>query len=258
MSVPPTRAVTLSAVIITKNEADAIGACLESLAFADELLVVDSGSADDTVGIATRLGARVIHQDWLGYGPQKHFAVAAAANDWVLCIDADERVTPALRESIGAALAAPTHQAYRFARCNRFLGRWLRHGEGYPDWSLRLFDRRAAQWSRDPVHEKVVANGSVGTLPGDLQHESAETLASYLEKNNRYTSLQAQAMRDAGRSTNAARLVLSPLARFLKFYFLRLGFLDGAAGFAHIAIGCFNTFLKNAKLMELQRSRGRP
>jgi glycosyltransferase involved in cell wall biosynthesis len=258
MSPPPMRTTGLSAVIITKNEADAIGACLESLAFADELLVVDSGSTDDTVDIAARLGARVIHQDWLGYGPQKHFAVGAATHDWVLCVDADERVTPALRESIAAALAAPTHHAYRFARCNRFLGRWLRHGEGYPDWSVRLFDRRTAQWSRDPVHEKVIATGSVGTLAGDLQHESAETLASYLEKNNRYTSLQAKAMRDAGRSTNVARLVLSPLARFVKFYFLRLGFLDGAAGFAHIAIGCFNTFLKNAKLMELQRSRGRP
>jgi glycosyltransferase involved in cell wall biosynthesis len=257
MSDPPIRAGGLSAVIIAKNEADAIGACLESVAFADELLVVDSGSTDDTLGIATRLGARVVHQDWLGYGPQKHFAVGAARHDWVLCIDADERVTPALRESITAALAAPTHRAYRFARCNRFLGRWLRHGEGYPDWSLRLFDRRTAQWSRDPVHETVVATGPVGTLAGDLQHDSAETLASYLEKNNRYTSLQAQAMRDAGRRTGVARLVLSPLARFLKFYFLRLGFLDGAAGFAHIAIGCFNTFLKNAKLMEVQR-RGRP
>lgn len=258
MSTPAAERVRLSAVIITKNEADAISACLESLAFADELLVVDSGSTDDTVGIATRLGARVIHQDWLGYGPQKAFAVGTAAHDWVLCIDADERVTPALRESITAALAAPTREAYRFARCNRFLGRWLRHGEGYPDWSLRLFDRRAAQWSRDPVHEKVVPTGPVGTLAGDLQHESAETLASYLEKNNRYTSLQAQALRDAGHSTNAARLVLSPLARFLRFYFLRLGFLDGAAGFAHIAIGCFNTFLKNAKLMELERRKGRP
>jgi len=258
MSVLSMRAVRLSAVVITKNEADAIGACLASLAFADELLVVDSGSTDDTVGVAARLGARVLHQDWLGFGPQKHFSVGAASHDWVLCIDADERVTPTLRESIVAALSAPTHQAYRFARCNRFLGRWLRHGEGYPDWSLRLFDRRAAQWSRDPVHEKVVATGPVATLAGDLQHESAETLASYLEKNNRYTSLQAQAMRDAGRRTNAARLLLSPLARFLKFYFLHLGFLDGAAGFAHIAIGCFNTFLKNAKLMELQRRGGRP
>ncbi len=258
MSVPSTGPVRISAVIIAKNEAEAIGACLESLAFADELLVVDSGSTDDTVGIAQRLGARVIHQDWLGYGPQKQFAVDAAAHDWVLCVDADERVTPALRESIGAALAAPTHHAYRFARCNRFLGRWLRHGEGYPDWSLRLFDRRTARWSRDPVHEKVIATGPVATLKGDLLHESAETLASYLEKNNRYTSLQAKALRDAGRGTSVARLVLSPFARFVKFYVLRLGFLDGAAGFAHIAMGCFNTFLKNAKLMELQRSRGRP
>lgn len=258
MSVAATGAVRLSAVIIARDEADAIGACLDSVAFADEVLVVDSGSTDDTVGIATRSGARVVHQPWLGYGPQKRFAVAAATHDWVLCIDADERVSADLRASVVAALAAPACRAYRFPRCNRFLGRWLRHGEGYPDWSLRLFDRRAAQWSDESVHEKVVATGPVGTLAGDLLHESAETLASYLEKNNRYTSLQAQAMADAGRRTSAARLVLSPLARFVKFYVVRLGFLDGAAGFAHIAIGCFNTFLKNAKLMELQRSKGRP
>jgi len=258
VSGPETAAARLSAVVIAKDEAESIGACLESLAFADELLVVDSGSTDDTVAIATRLGARVVHQDWLGYGPQKRFAVGLAAHDWVLCVDADERVSPALRASLTAALGSPMHRAYRCARRNRFLGRWLRHGEGYPDWSLRLFDRRAAQWSDDAVHEKVVCGGPAGTLAGDLLHESAETLASYLEKNNRYTSLQAQALAAAGRRTNAARLVLSPLARFVKFYVFRLGFLDGAAGFAHIAIGCFNTFLKNAKLMELQRRGDRP
>ena len=243
----------LSAVVIARDEAEAIGACLDSVAFADEIVVVDSGSVDATVAIAAARGARVIHQAWLGFGPQKRFAVAAAAHDWVICIDADERVSPELRASIERALAAPASRAYRFARRNRFLGRWLRHGEGYPDWSLRLFDRRAARWSDDTVHEKVVADGPVGTLAGDLLHESAETLASYLEKNNRYTSLQAQALLAAGRRTNAAKLVLSPLARFIKFYVARLGFLDGAAGFAHIAIGCFNSFLKNAKLMELQR-----
>lgn len=244
-------------MVIARDEADAIEACLASVAFADERLVVDSGSSDGTVDIARRCGARVLHQDWLGYGPQKRFAVAQAAHDWVLCIDADERVSPELRAAITGALAAPRHRAYRFARRNRFLGRWLRHGEGYPDWSLRLFDRRAARWTDAAVHEKVVADGPVGTLAGDLLHESAETLASYLEKNNRYTSIQAESLWAEGRRAHPARLILSPLARFLKFYVFRLGMLDGLAGLVHIAIGCHNTFVKNAKLIELAR-RGRP
>ncbi len=247
----------LSCVIITQDAAGALPAALASVSWCDEIVVVDSGSADDTVAIAKRAGARVVHQPWLGFGPQKRFAVACARNDWVLCIDADERVSPELRAAIDRALAAPAGGAYEFARCNRFLGRWLRHGEGYPDWSLRLFDRRTAGWSEDAVHEKVVAQGPVRRLAGDLLHESAETLASYLHKQNRYTSLQAETAFAAGRRASVARLLFSPLARFLKFYVLRLGFLDGAAGLVHIAIGCQNTFLKTAKLLELQR-RGAP
>lgn len=250
--------VPLSAVVITRDEAGAIEACLRSLRFADEVLVVDSGSTDGTPELARGLGARVLHQDWLGYGPQKRMAVAAAAHDWVLCVDADERPDARLRASIETALREPAAAGYRFARCNRFLGRWLRHGEGYPDWSLRLFDRRHAQWSDDPVHERVLCRGPVATLTGDLLHESAQSLAAYLEKNNRYTSLQAEGQFAAGRRASAARVVLSPLVRFLKFYLLRLGFLDGLPGFVHIAIGCHNTFARNAKLLELERRGGRP
>jgi len=141
------------------------------------------------------------------------------------------------------------------ARCNRFMGHWLRHGEGYPDWSLRLFDRRHARWSDDPVHEKVLANARPARLSGDLLHESAETLDRYLDKQNRYTTLQAEAMRAAGKHASLVRLVLSPLARFIKFYVIRLGFLDGKAGLVHIAIGCMNSFNKYAKLLALQRTR---
>jgi hypothetical protein len=143
------------------------------------------------------------------------------------------------------------------ARRNRFLGRWLAHGEGYPDWSPRLFDRKHARWSDDAVHEKVLYAVTPGTLEGDLLHDSAEDLAVYLEKQNRYTSLAARQLYERGRTAGAAELVLSPVVRFLKFYVLRLGFLDGVPGLVHIAIGCMNSFHKYAKLIELH-SAGKP
>ncbi|MDP3033231.1 MAG: glycosyltransferase family 2 protein [Rhodocyclaceae bacterium] len=294
----------LSAVLITRNAALQLPACLASLAFCDEVLVVDSGSDDDTVALARQQGARVIETHWRGFGPQKQFAVEQAAHDWVLCIDADERVSERLRESVLAALAAvppaPTFKkhagppqvflgplggqgrrpqdsrrlvprsgmrllrterrkaalpggdflAYRFARCNRFMGRYLRHGEGYPDWSLRLFDRRQAHWSDDVVHEKVLTDAPVGVLPGDLLHDSAESLENYLAKQNRYSSLAAEAALAHGKRTSTAHLLLSPLLRFVKFYVLRRGFLDGVPGLVHILIGCGASFAKHAKMRQ--------
>jgi len=251
----PSRA-PLSVVLIAKNAASQIEACLESAAFADEIVLVDSGSSDATCDLAARRGARVVHKEWLGFGPQKQFAVEQARHDWVLCLDADERVSPALRQSIERALAAPAAPVYRMARCNRFLGRWLRHGEGYPDWSPRLFERRSARWSDDVVHEKVLYAVTPGTLAGDLLHESAEDLARYLDKQNRYTTLAAEQLYERGRSAGAFSLIASPLVRFFKFYVLRLGFLDGVAGLVHISVGCMNSYLKYAKLIELRRARG--
>lgn len=244
----------LSAVIITLNAASQIEACLESVSFAHERIVVDSGSTDNTVELARRHGARVIHQDWLGYGPQKRFGVAQASHDWVLSLDADERVSDELRESIRHELATPHVHAYQFPRRNRFMGRWLRHGEGYPDWSLRLFDRRYAIWSDDAIHEKVLASGPVGRLSGDLLHESEQGIDDYLAKQNRYTTLQAEQLYAHGKRAGVGKLVLSPVLRFIKFYFFRLGFLDGVPGLVHIALGCFNSFTKYAKLAALGRA----
>ena len=246
----------LSVAIITLNAAAQLEACLRSVHFADEIVVVDSGSTDGTQELAERCGARVIAQPWLGFGPQKQFAVEAAQHDWVLCLDADERVSPELQAAIESTLQQPATGAYRFARCNRFLGRYLKYGEGYPDWSLRLFDRRQARWSDDAVHEKVVSQASVGTLPGDLLHDSAETLAAYLTKQNRYTSLAADMAWQAGKRASFGRLAFSPIVRFVKFYLLRQGFRDGLPGLIHIAIGCMNSFLKYAKMLERQRTDG--
>ena len=243
----------LSAVIITMNSAAVLEPCLKSVAFADEILVVDSGSTDNTVSLAESYDARVIRQAWMGYGQQKDFGVSHARHDWVLCVDSDERVSDSLRQSLEKVLVQPSHAAYRMARCNRFMGRWLRHGEGYPDWSVRLFDRKRGRWSDDTVHEKVIVDGTVGTLDGDLLHESEQGLAAYVEKQIRYTDLQARTLIRAGGQMKPSQLVFSPLVRFLKFYVLRGGFRDGLPGFVHIAIGCFTAFLKYAKALELQR-----
>ena len=257
----------LSLVIIARDAAHELADCLASAAFAAEAIVVESGSSDDTAAVAARSGARVIAHAWEGFGPQKNFAVAQARHDWVLCLDADERVTPELEAAIralfagaepaAAAYTQPAAAAYTIARRNRFLGRWLAHGEGYPDWNIRLFDRRRARWSNDVVHEKVVADGPAATLYGDLLHASAESIDAYIAKQNRYTSAQAAAMHARGERASAAQMMLSPAARFVRFYVLKLGFLDGVAGFAHIAIGAFASFLKYAKLRALQEG-GRP
>ena len=246
----------LSVVLITQNAAAQLPECLASVAFADDVVVVDSGSRDGTAELAARYGTRVVMKEWLGFGPQKQFAVEQAAHDWVLCLDADERVSPELAASMVRALAAPKALLYRMARRNRFLGRWLHHGEGYPDWSPRLFDRRHARWSNDAVHEKVLPASPgtpIGTLAGDLLHESAEDLGHYLEKQNRYSTLAAEELHRRGQRAGLAELALSPLLRFMKFYLLRLGFLDGLPGLAHISIGCMNSFAKYAKLIELQK-----
>ncbi len=247
----------LSLIVITRDAAHELAECLASAPFAAEAVVVDSGSSDDTVAVAARCGARVIPHPWEGYGAQKNFAVGQARHDWVLCVDADERVTPELAAAIAALFArgSPAAAAYAVARRNRFLGRWLAHGEGYPDWNVRLFDRRRARWTDDPVHEHVVATGPVVRLAGDLKHASAESLEAYIAKQNRYTTLQAQAMHARGERAGALVVAASPLARFFRFYVVKLGFLDGVAGFAHIAIGAFASFLKYAKLRALA-SRG--
>ena len=244
----------LSAVLITRNAAAVLAPCLESLAFADEIVVVDSGSSDGTAEIARRYGARLVQKEWLGFGQQKQYAVDQAQHDWVLCLDADETVSPQLAASIQAALAAPVSPVYRMPRRNRFLGRWLSHGEGYPDWSPRLFNRMNARWSDDLVHEKVLYAVTPGTLQGDLMHDSADDLTAYLERQNRYTTLAARQAYELGRSAGFFHILMSPVVRFFKFYVFRLGFLDGMPGLMHISIGCMNSYLKYAKLIELRKA----
>ncbi len=244
----------VSVVIIAYNEAVRLSACLRSVKFADEIVLVDSGSTDGTVELAESQGCRVVRQTWLGFGRQKQFAVQQASHDWVLCLDADERVSAELRTNILKLLAQPPlRKAYRMPRCNYFMGRWLRHGEGYPDPVLRLFDRRYAAWSDDPVHEKVLTAMPLGELNGDLLHESQDTLDHYLTKQNRYTTLQAERLHQQSVTVSAAKIIFSPAFRFIKMYVFRLGFLDGMPGLIHILIGCWNSAMKYAKLYSLSR-----
>jgi glycosyltransferase involved in cell wall biosynthesis len=244
----------VSAVVITLNEARNIEACLASVAWASEVLVVDSGSTDDTVALARRAGARVLVNTWPGYSAQKNFAAGQALHDWIFSIDADERVTPELAAELQAAAASPAgHAGFRVPRVTWHLGRWIRCTDWYPDYQLRLYDRREASWNGRPVHESVKAQGPVRDLLNELQHYAYRDVAHHLDTINRYTSLAAIQMYDEGRRTSLAELALHPPAAFLRNYVLRGGIRCGAAGFIISAMNTFYVFMKFAKLWTLQK-----
>lgn len=245
--------IPITVTIITKNAATTLERCLHSVSWADEVLVIDSGSSDATLEIARHLATRVEHHDWPGYGAQKRYAAEQASHDWVLSIDADEWLSSELANSIQTLLSDKPAKAGYLINCrNQFMGRWLLHGEGYPDPHLRLFDRRCGNWQERPVHEQVLITGQLGQLKGDLLHESAQSLESYIAKQNYYTQLQANLLWQEGRTFTTSQMILRPLWRFIRLYFFKRGFLDGVPGLVHISIGCFNTFIKYAKLRELQ------
>lgn len=230
---PETSHPRLSACIITLDEADRIDACLDSLAFCDEIVVVDSGSRDGTRERAEAKGARVLQHAFSGYRAQKDFAVQAAAHDWVLCLDADERVTPPLRAAIEAARDRGFDGAagFRFARATEYFGAFLRHGNAYPDRVLRLFDRRHGGWRGGrEIHEHASVDGTLATLPGDLEHRAYRSLGDQLRRLENYARLMAADMHARGRRAHWWNLLLNPFWRFVRGYVLRAGFLDGWRG----------------------------
>jgi glycosyltransferase involved in cell wall biosynthesis len=249
----------ISACIITLDEADRIGACLDSLAFCEEVVVVDSGSTDATCDIAAARGARVIGHAFEGYRAQKDFAVRAACHDWVLCLDADERVTPALRASIEAARDAGFAGAagYRCARATEYFGAFLRHGNAYPDRVLRLFDRRRGGWRGDrEIHEHVSVDGAPATLAGDLEHVAYRSLDDQLARYRRYATMMAAHMHARGRRARMTDLVTHPAWRFVRGYLLRAGFLDGWRGFLFACLEADYVREKFARLWLLQNRDG--
>lgn len=240
--------VPVSVTIITKNEAAHIEACLASVAWADDILVVDSHSTDDTVARASRAGARVILRDWPGYAAQKNFAASEARHDWILSIDADERVTPDLAREIQALNPPEAQSGYRVPRVTWHLGRWWKTTDWYPDFQLRLYDRRRARWTVRRVHESVEADGPVATLTHDLQHYAYRDISHHLATMDRYTTLAADEMFEAGRRAGLVDIALHPPAAFLRNYLLRRGCLDGTAGLIVSAMNAHYVFLKFAKL----------
>ncbi|MBI4575032.1 MAG: glycosyltransferase family 2 protein [Planctomycetes bacterium] len=242
----------VSACIITLDEERNIRACLESVAFVDEVVVVDSRSADRTVEICREFTDRVIVRDFPGHVEQKNHAVGEARNDWVLCVDADERVSEALRASIEAALAADPGDVvgFEFARASHYLGRWMRRGGWYPDTKLRLFRRSRGRWGGENPHDHVRVDGPVRRLEGDLLHYVYDDLAHHLRVIGSYSGIQAREKFAKG-VRPGWRLVTHPPAKFLKAYLLRGGVLEGWRGFLMAWMGAISVFMKYARLWEL-------
>jgi glycosyltransferase involved in cell wall biosynthesis len=246
----------VSACIIARDEEDRIEPCLASLAFCDEIVVVDSHSSDRTRELAAARGARVIERDWPGHVAQKEFAVREAKHDWVFCIDADERVSPELRAAIESARGSGFAgiAGYEVSRVSCYLGRWIRHGTWYPDWKLRLFDRRLGGWGgRDP-HDRASVKGTVARLAGELRHEPYRSFEDHLRTIDRYTTTMADELRAEGTRARIVDVVLRPPARFFVFYVWRLGLLDGWRGLLLAYLAAHYVRLKYAKLWVAERS----
>ena len=245
----------VSVTIITLNEADHIAGAIESASWADEVIVVDSGSTDGTLDIARAKGAAVSTRAWTGYVDQKNHAASLASNDWVFSLDADERITPELASEVRSVLQAePPHRGHRVPRVTFHLGRWVRTTDFYPDYQTRLYDRRAARWQGKYVHESVRVDGELGQLQSELQHYSYRNLSDHLERINQYTTLAARQMHEAGRRASPVDILLHPPAAFLRNYVLRRGFMDGTAGLTLSLVNSYTVLLKFAKLWELQRT----
>jgi glycosyltransferase involved in cell wall biosynthesis len=244
----------LTLCVITLNEEDRLGPCLESASFADDVVVVDSGSTDRTREIAESHGARVVTNEFEGHVQQKNHAVDLAETDWILSLDADERVTPELRAEIGRALeGGDLPAAFSMPRRTFYLGRWIDHGGWYPDRKVRLFDRRRARWGGVNPHDHVQVDGDAVKLSGDIEHYSYRSISDHLKQIDFFTTIAAKEKAAAGQKPRLWRLLLHPFGKVLRMYLLKLGFLDGRAGFIVAVLGGYYVFLKYAKLWELSR-----
>jgi (heptosyl)LPS beta-1,4-glucosyltransferase len=247
--------VKLTVTVITRNEAANIEGALESVKWADEIVVVDSNSSDETVQIARRYTSRIDLHEWPGYSAQRNYAAEIAANDWILALDADERVPPALADEIQRILGeTPESGGYRIPRVSYYLGRWIRGTDWYPDYQLRLYDRRVGRFNGKRVHESVeLTNGEPGILRHDLQHYPYRDISDHVTSIDHYTTLAAEEWFAEGRRTNMLEMAVHPPIAFLRNYVARGGFREGAAGFLVSTLNSYYVFLKVLKLWELQR-----
>jgi glycosyltransferase involved in cell wall biosynthesis len=244
----------LSVVVITLDEEEHLRRCLESVAWADEIVVVDACSRDKTVQVAREFTDRVVVRPWAGFAAQKNFALDQSTGEWILSLDADEEAAPELRAEITGTVADPRAcDGYRVRRQNMFLDRWIRHGGLYPDWQLRLFRRGRGRFRDRAVHESVTVSGSVGRLRGHLVHRSYEGVSDFIERANRYSSLAARELAREGRAVHAWDLVGRPLGRFLSMYLVQRGFLDGRRGLLLATLYAYYVFMRSAKAWEVTR-----
>ena len=277
----------ISAAVICLDEERNIGACLESLAWCDEIVVVDSGSRDRTVEIARKHATRVLHHDWPGYVAQKNWALEQTSGEWVLCVDADERCTPALRAAIESALRPPANESppsecsddARFPRSEPqasgdvhqasgeiheagfevrrhvfYLGRWIDHGGWYPDWKLRLVRRGRARWGGVDPHDKLIADGPVRRLDADLIHFTYGSFSDHIRTLQRFSDVVSEVQAREGRRFSLLRAILHPPAKFFECFVWKRGFLDGWPGFVIAATSAFYVFAKYVKLWERTES----
>ena len=247
----------LSVIIITYNEEENIRDCLESVQWSDEIVIVDALSSDRTVEIAREFTTRVFQNKWTNFSQQKNLVLGKASNEWVLNIDADERVTPELKEEILNILnsQSPPFNGYYIARRNHYLGKWIRHCGWYPDYKLRLFLREKGKFNERMVHESVLVEGRKGHLKSCLDHYSYKNLSDHLNKIDKFTSLAAEEMFTNGKKGRAFDLLFRPPAKFINMYLIKKGCLDGTYGLIVSIIGSFYVFMKYLKLWQLSRER---
>lgn len=248
----------LSVIIITKNEASHIGRCLESIVWADEIIVLDSGSEDDTVSICRQYTDKVYETDWPGFGLQKQRALDKATGDWILSVDADEVVTSELRVEIEAALQQGYYNGYEIPRLSSYCGRQIRHGGWWPDYVRRLFRRQKGQFSDSLVHEKIVVEGAIGRLATPLLHESFVNLEEVLHKVDSYSTLNAKMLFERGVKSSLSKAIIKALWNFFRTYIVKLSILDRSQGLMLALSNAEGTYYKYAKLLELQKNQDSP
>jgi len=242
----------ISAIVITFNEEQNIRAALESLRWADEIIVVDSESVDRTVEIARSFTDRIFVRAWPGYSAQKNFAAEQASFDWVFSLDADERVSDELMRELEQIkqISEPQATGFEMPRLTFYLGRWIKHSGWYPDYKLRLYNRQRSRWTGDFVHESIEVDGRVDRLKGNLLHYTVHNASEHHLRIDRYTTLAANEMYERGKRASIASIVFTPFMTFIRSYIVKLGFLDGLQGFAIARFAAHYAFLKNLKLWE--------
>lgn len=247
---------SLSVVIITLNEERNIARCIQSVdGLADEVIVVDSLSSDQTQAIARSLGARVVEQPFLGHIEQKNFAIDQAEHDTVLSLDADEALSTELRSSIHTVLSKWEFQGYAMNRLTNYCGTWIRHSGWYPDAKIRLFEKGKGAWTGTNPHDRfeLERGASVGRIAGDLLHYSFYTVSEHLSQIEKFSTISANAKWNNGERSGILKLWFKPIAKFLKCYFLKLGILDGLAGWRIARYSAYATYLRYRKLLDLEQ-----